>query len=85
MAFTVTASGAAPLAYQWRKNGTNIPGETSATLSLAGITTAAGGGYDCVVTNLCGSATSASTTLGVSVSPTVTVSPRPRRRVRERA
>ena len=29
--FTVTATGAPPLAYQWRKEGVNIPGATGAT------------------------------------------------------
>lgn len=29
--FTVTANGTAPLAYQWRKNGTPLAGATAAT------------------------------------------------------
>ena len=29
--FTVTAGGATPITFQWRKNGTNLPGATGAT------------------------------------------------------
>ncbi|MCE2645925.1 MAG: immunoglobulin domain-containing protein, partial [Burkholderiaceae bacterium] len=34
-AFSVTAAGTAPLAYQWRRNGADIAGATAATYSLA--------------------------------------------------
>jgi len=34
-AFSVTATGTAPLAYQWRRNGADIAGATAATYSLA--------------------------------------------------
>jgi autotransporter-associated beta strand protein len=33
--FSVTANGEAPLSYQWFKNGTELTGKTSATLSIA--------------------------------------------------
>jgi sugar lactone lactonase YvrE len=33
--FTVTAGGSAPLTYQWRRNGVNIVGATSATYTLS--------------------------------------------------
>jgi hypothetical protein len=33
--FRVSATGAAPLSYQWRKNGTGIPGATATELSIA--------------------------------------------------
>src|SRR6266850_2960975 len=36
--FTVSATGQAPLSYQWRLNGTNIPGATNATLILSSVT-----------------------------------------------
>ncbi len=64
--FTVAASGTAPLSYQWRKNGVNIDGQTGPTLTIASATTAANGQYDCVVTNACGTDTSASVQLTVS-------------------
>ena len=37
--FTVTASGFAPLAYQWYFNGDLISGATATNYSLAGVTT----------------------------------------------
>ncbi len=67
--FTVVATGDTPLAYQWRKGGVALAGNasaTTATLTLAGITTAAAGDYDCVVTNSAGSATSAVAALTVN-------------------
>jgi hypothetical protein len=54
----VTASGTAPLTYQWRKNGTAIPGATTATYQIASARLAHAGNYTVVVTNGCGSVTS---------------------------
>jgi alpha-tubulin suppressor-like RCC1 family protein len=53
------ASGTAPLRYQWRLNGTDVPGATSNVLSFAALTPADFGNYQLVVTNLGGGATSA--------------------------
>ena len=36
--FTVAASGTPPLAYQWQRNGVDIPGATSASYSLSSVT-----------------------------------------------
>jgi hypothetical protein len=55
--FSVTASGV-NLTYQWRKNGVNISGATSATYSIASTPTSAAGTYDVVVSGTCGSVTS---------------------------
>ncbi len=52
------AHGTAPLAYQWRKDGLNVPGATTSTLALAAATLSDGGLYSVVVTNAHGSATS---------------------------
>jgi glucose/arabinose dehydrogenase len=67
--FTVTASGAGPLGYQWQRNGTNIPGATSASYTL-GSTQASDNGatFRCVVTNSHGSATSNAATLTVTAN-----------------
>ena len=77
--FTVAASGTAPLSYQWRLNGANIAGATSATLSLTSVTTGqSGGGYSCVVSNSAGTATSSTATLTVNpaaIAPTITTQP----------
>lgn len=79
--FTVVATGSAPLTYQWRKDGENIPGATAATLSLDDVTIAAAGDYDVVVSNAAGSATSTIATLTVNkLSQTITfaaISPQP--------
>jgi phospholipase/lecithinase/hemolysin len=48
--FSVTATGGG-LTYQWRKNGTPIPGATAASLTLNNVTRAAIGTYSVVVTS----------------------------------
>jgi hypothetical protein len=73
--FSVTASGTAPFTYQWRKGGVDIGGATSSTLSFANAIEANEGSYDCVVTNACGSATSAAATLTVNDAATVASNP----------
>lgn len=47
----VGASGSEPLSYQWRLNGTNLPGATTATLSWEHIIRYEGGQYVAVVSN----------------------------------
>jgi hypothetical protein len=63
--FSVKATGT-NLKYQWRKDGANISGATSSTLTLTNVTTSDEGKYDCVVSNDCGSVTSNAATLTVS-------------------
>lgn len=67
---SVGAVGTAPLKYQWRKAGKEIPGQTSATLSFS-IVEADAGVYDVVVSNDFGSATSSGVTLAVGPAETV--------------
>jgi subtilase family serine protease len=74
-----TVSGSTPLAYQWRKNGTNlangtgISGATSNVLTLSGVTTNGSGNYSLAVTNLFGVSTSSVATLTVVLPPAITV------------
>lgn len=68
--FGVVASGTAPLLYQWRKDGVAITGATSASYVIPSATAGDGGGYDVVVTNGAGNATSIVVTLVVNPSPT---------------
>ncbi len=75
VSFTVSASGTAPLSYQWFKNGVAISGATSATFSLANVSVADAANYTATVTNAVGSATSAAATLTVLVSPAITSQP----------
>ncbi|MEI8206524.1 MAG: polysaccharide lyase family 7 protein, partial [Kiritimatiellales bacterium] len=49
--FTVGASGNGTLGYQWRFNGTNISGKTSATLTLNNVATNNAGNYTVVVSD----------------------------------
>jgi hypothetical protein len=67
--FTVTASGAPPLTYQWQQGGTNISGATSSSYTTP-VTTAANNGtkFDVVVSNSAGSVTSSTATLTVNSS-----------------
>jgi len=64
--FAVTASGTAPLSYQWRKGGAPIGGATSSSYAIASVALTDAGSYDVVVTNSCGSATSTGATLAVN-------------------
>jgi pectate lyase len=76
--FSVAASGTAPLAYQWKKNGANITGATNATFAIANAQTSDAGNYTATVSNSAGSATSNVATLTVNstpVAPTITAQP----------
>jgi hypothetical protein len=67
--FGVTATGKAPLAYQWRKNGVNISGATSASYTTPATTLAdSGAKFSVVVSNSLGSATSNEATLTVTAA-----------------
>ncbi|HGY91448.1 MAG TPA: HYR domain-containing protein, partial [Planctomycetes bacterium] len=73
--FTVTATGAGPLSYQWRFGGVPIPGATSSSFTIAATTVADDGNYDVVVSNACGSVTSAPASLTIETVPVVTADP----------
>ena len=82
--FTVTATGTAPLAYQWAFDGTSLVGATDGTLLLTNVQPAQAGSYAVVITNVVGSITSSVATLTVlstgaiinlsSVEPTISIS-----------
>src|SRR5204863_366973 len=68
--FTVTATGTAPLSYQWRKNGANIAGATSSSYTTPATTTSdSGSTFIVVVSNSAGTATSNAATLTVNPAP----------------
>jgi glucose/arabinose dehydrogenase len=74
--FSVSASGATPFTYQWRKNGTNISGANASSYSIASTVQADSGLYSCVVSNSYGSATSNNAKLTVkpfNAQPTATI------------
>jgi sugar lactone lactonase YvrE len=63
--FSVIASGGG-LSYQWRFNGTPIPGATSALYAIASTPPTAAGSYTVEITNSVGSVTSTAATLTVN-------------------
>jgi hypothetical protein len=75
VAFSVTATGTAPLAYQWRFGGTNIPSGINNVLSITNIQATNAGNYTVVVTNSVGSVTSSVAVLAVITAPVITTNP----------
>jgi hypothetical protein len=73
--FSVTATGSAPIAYQWRKNGLNIAGATAATYSIGSVIMLDAGTYSVVVSNGCGPVASANASLSVLVPVAITSHP----------
>jgi hypothetical protein len=63
--FSVTASGAPPLSYQWNFNGTNLSGATNQTLTLTNVRPSQAGNYAVLVTNVSGSILSSNAMLTV--------------------
>ena len=57
ISFTVTASGTAPLLYQWRLAGQDLPGQTNRTLQINSAGPANEGDYTVVVSNAFGTVT----------------------------
>jgi DNA-binding beta-propeller fold protein YncE len=75
--FSVTATGSAPLSYQWQRGGVAISGATASSYSLS--TTAlsdSGAQFNVIVTNAAGSVTSSIATLTVNaIAPAITSQP----------
>ncbi len=75
--FTVGATGTG-ITYQWRRNGVDIPNETSATLSIAAASEADTGAYTVVVVGNCADPmTSAVAHLVLNEKPSITLQPTP--------
>ncbi|MBU4230867.1 MAG: immunoglobulin domain-containing protein, partial [Proteobacteria bacterium] len=72
--FMVSASGTAPLYYQWQKNTVNIGSATNATYTIPSVAFGHAGNYRCLVNNMVNSATSAVATLTVN-GPAITANP----------
>ena len=77
--FTVTATGGAPLAYQWKKNGTDISGANASTYTTPATSMGDNAAvFAVVVSNSAGTATSNHATLTVTaalVAPVITKQP----------
>lgn len=75
--FSVTASGTAPMQYQWKKDGANV-GMNATTFSLATTSVSDAGSYTVTISNAAGSVTSNAALLSVHpapVAPTFTLQP----------
>ena len=75
VSFSVTASGTAPLGYQWSLNGTALAGATSSTLTIYTVHSGDTGNYSVVVTNYAGSVTSAVAVLTMNAPPYILTQP----------
>jgi glucose/arabinose dehydrogenase len=75
--FHVSASGTAPLSYQWQRDGGDIPGATASTYTLPSASLADDGAvFSAIVSNASGTATSNGATLHVTSNslPTAAIS-----------
>jgi|GEM_PF-1039523 len=63
------------LTYQWQKDGVNLGGETNTNLTLAAVTDANEGMYQCVITGDCGVVTSNGANLVVDEAVSITTQP----------
>lgn len=70
----VEATGTPPLAFQWQRDGVDLPGETAATLRVPSAGPTDGGLYRVIVTNVAGS-TSAVARVTVQAPPVLTLQP----------
>jgi hypothetical protein len=63
--FSVSVSGTAPFSYVWRFYGTNLPNQTSATLTVSNVQPSQAGPYSVSIFNSAGAALSLDATLAV--------------------
>ena len=70
--FSSSATGNAPVNYQWYFSGGNLAGATNNNLSLTNVTLAQAGSYWAIITNLYGSATSSIVALSLTNVPSST-------------
>ena len=72
--FSVTASGAAPLSYYWRRNGSPIAGANASSYATNNVQLAdSGSQFSCLVSNAYGTALSSQATLTVTTGLTSSV------------
>src|SRR6266545_3700007 len=67
--FNVVAQGSLPLSYQWQRNTVDLPGATSATLTLNNVLVSQAGSYSARISNVAGATNSASAILNVQPPP----------------
>ena len=75
VSFTVSASGAGSLSYQWNFNGNVIAGATNTIYSIASPQQSNAGSYSVIVSNLAGAVQSDAATLTVNIPPSISNQP----------
>jgi hypothetical protein len=75
VSLSVVASGATPLNYQWKKDGSDIFGANTSTFSISSLSASNPGSYSVLVSNSCGNTLSSSTSIGLLESPTIVTPP----------
>ena len=73
--FTVRAGGMLPIAYQWRRNGVDLPGATNASLVFTNVDWPLRGDYSVVLSNAFGVTESAPAGLFVKIRPGIAQQP----------
>jgi len=73
--FTVSATGNGFLRYQWRFNGTNLPGQTNVTLIITNAGAADAGVYTVLVRDGIGPTLSAPASLSLAIEPIIVQQP----------
>ena len=73
--FGVVAAGSGPLRYQWRFNGSELPGETSSSLLVPNVDLSKDGFYDVRITDDVGTISSPPARLSVLLSPVLVTVP----------
>lgn len=69
--FSVTATGSGTLSYQWQLGGTNLSGDTAATLAINNVQAANAGNYTVAVSSSYGAITSAPAILTLNQPPLI--------------
>src|SRR5205807_2462751 len=72
---SVSATGTAPLSYQWRLNAANVSGEINSMLAIINARTSNAGSYTVSVSNGIGSVTSLLASLTVLTPPSIITQP----------
>ena len=73
--FSVTATGDAPLRYQWTREGEVLPGKTNATLTINNVQPSLQGAYAVIVLNAAGSVQSSNAILTAVIPARITQHP----------
>ncbi len=71
VSLAITATGTAPLTYEWFRNGVSLPEQTNSTFHIAHAQLSDAGDYTVTISNARGSVTSSPATLRVLVQTTI--------------